>query len=741
MDAPIHDGSAVDSSEQLQAVVEEYLTDKTNILGTIVMVDIQGTSSYESASGFIDLSRTIPLEPDTQFAVGSVTKLFTAVLVHQLIERGQVQLHSPIMEYLSPEWLAVLQEIQYADEITVEQALSHRSGIADVTNSEAFLQSLYYDRAAAWRPLDILRMVVETGEVEFRPGANYDYSNTNYLLLGGVIENVSGLSYRQSLQNNILDRIGLQDTLLVGETFGSFDGTIARGYSKIDGEYHDGHGIKIEWAHAEGGIISTARDLITFYRALESGDLFDHPETYPQMSQLVGHNEAYGRGMEVIEDPDIGLHHGHRGNFMGTRSIVAHFPEQRMTIAICHTYLGFSLSHPADLMKRVVRAIRGDAPPMHADPQFEGPEILADSANLIAIQDEPTHGEWDFALKEEWSLGRLGPHPLGVVGDIHVDDEGYLYLLDRGTATITVLDAEGDPLRSFGGRGDGPLFEYPVRLFVTPGRLHVLDLGRHGDRIKTYDKSGRHVETFALEKGVSPRLFIDDDTYLAVRTGSDVLNRPTHELLEILPLSGSTISVLAKFPAEEKLILEAMVPRGRYILLQDDINIFPRLVVHFDGEMLYLGRSDRYVIKKIDQSGREHLALSITGREKKRLPDGFAIDLAARTTVAGKEMTAETRDRFIPGVPDRQTFYTKITTDERGLIYVFTPDVTDFGTQEIDIFSPEGSYLYHAAVRLSDGSRRIRPLEIAGDHLYALVKNAEGGARLVAYGIKRPEGG
>jgi hypothetical protein len=101
-------------------------------------------------------------------------------------------------------------------------------------------------------------------------------------------------------------------------------------------------------------------------------------------------------------------------------------------------------------------------------------------------------------------------------------------------------------------------------------------------------------------------------------------------------------------------------------------------------------------------------------------------------------MTGETRQQFIAGFPERQTFYTKITTDEQGLIYAFVPDITDFGKQEIDIFSPDGSYLYHATLELPGGLERIRPLEFKGGHLYALARNEEGSTWLIKYEIRRP---
>jgi len=736
--APVPEGDAPYSSERLAAAVDDCLKDETKILGTIVRVELPGAVSYEAAGGFTDLSRTTPLEPDTRFAIGSVTKLFTAVLVHQLMEKGQVRLDHPVIEYLPPDWSAILREMEHGDEITVEQALSHRTGITDVTDSESFKQSAYLDPAATWKPLDILRMVQQEKQVAFRPGENFGYSNTNYILLGKMIEQVSGLSYRQLLQKNVLDRIGLRRTFLVGETFGPFEETVARGYSAIGDGIHDGIGTHVEWAHAAGGIISTAGDLITFYRALASGDLFDEDGSYQRMCRLVGHNESYGLGLEITDDPDIGLYYGHRGNFMGTRTILAHFPADRMTLVVAHTYQGFSLTHPVDLMKRIVHGIRGDAPAVQADAEPEGPEILSDTSLLVSSEDAPAMGPWEFAPEEEWGLDRLGEYPLDMVGDIHVDDDGTLFLLDRGSATVIVLDPDGNVLRSFGGHGDGPRLENPRDLFLTPGYVHVLDIGRSRDRIKSYDKSGNYVETSDLEQGVSPRLFIDDDRYLAVRTGPDVLKRPTHELLEILSLKGKTGPVLAKLPADDKLVLETMAPMGRLILLEDDVNLFPRLIVHLDGDMLYLGRSDRYLVKKIDLGGGEQLAFSNVGRKREMLPRDYAASLAERTKVAGKELTGETKERFLAGIPERQVFFTKIAADENGLIYVFTPDITDTGTQGLDIFSQEGRYLYHASVVLPGGAKRIRPLEFEGGRLYALVRSEQGTTRLIKYGIRPP---
>jgi hypothetical protein len=238
---------------------------------------------------------------------------------------------------------------------------------------------------------------------------------------------------------------------------------------------------------------------------------------------------------------------------------------------------------------------------------------------------------------------------------------------------------------------------------------------------------------------VSPRGFVNADQYVAVRTGPDVLNRPENELLELTSLKKSRGSVLGRIPAEDKLILTTMLPMGRYILLQDDIELFPRLIVHLAGDMLFLGRSDKYLIKKIDLGGRERLAFSITGRIRKPLPADYASDRADVTPVAGdQKMPEEAKVRFVAEFPQRQTHYTKIITDETGLIYVFIPDILDPGRQEIDIFSPNGRYLYHAIIESPDGLEQIWPVAFGQEHLYALVQNDEGTVSLIKYAIRKP---
>ncbi len=730
------------SSTQLQDVVDHFLDNRNDVLGTIARVDIQNNGSYVAARGYFDRSRQTSIKANDSFIIGSITKVFTAVLVLQLVEKEKVKLEAPLISYLPDDWAAVLGKIEYGEDITVEHALGHRSGIDDVTGNQEFWLDLLADSTGKWTALEMLRQVREKGKAQFAPGKGFDYCNTNYLLLGAVIQSVSGQSYRISLQNKIFERIGLNNTFLSEGTFGSGKGGIAHGYYSFDDRYYDGQDFSAEWALPEGGIISTAGDLIKFYKSLKSGLLFDSKDTYGQMIQLVGNNESYGLGLEVVHDPELGLYYFHGGNFCNTRAILAYFPENDITIAVCQTFDGGrSRTQPSDLMKSIIR----DIAKLEPDADYEeesgnvGPFILDSLSNVIENEDVPLRGVWDFKLKEVWSFGGTDSYSLVMPGNLVVDDEGHIYLLARESGEISILNPDGQKLFSFGGSGDGPLFQYASELFVTSDNINVLDLRDKGTKLKTFDIEGNFLRQLDLDKSIYPRIIIDDDRYIAIRSQFSPEKRPDNERLELLSLNGNEDFLLTMFTAEEKLIASADVALGRCHIMFDDIEIFPSLIAHLDKNRLLLGRSDRYLIKKVDLSGKEELTFAIIGRQRKPLPPNYGENqIAKRGVMCGQEMPIEIKKQLVEVYPDQQVFFTQITTDEKGLIYVFVPDVIHMEKQEVDIFSPGGEYLYKAVIELPDGDKRIKPFLIKNGYLCALIKNEEGDKEIKKYEINMP---
>ena len=131
--------------EQVNAVVEEYQSGNPGVLAAMVHVDLRGQKSYKATRGFFEISKTRAINATDRFLIGSITKVFTATLVHQLIERGQVQRDGLLVDYLSPEWATLLRQTEYGGQITVEQALSHRTGVTDVLSREVFAKYVLAD--------------------------------------------------------------------------------------------------------------------------------------------------------------------------------------------------------------------------------------------------------------------------------------------------------------------------------------------------------------------------------------------------------------------------------------------------------------------------------------------------------------------------------------------------------------------------------------------------------------------
>ena len=728
------------SSTQLQDVVDHFLDNRKDILGTIVRVDIQNNGSYAVAKGYFDRSRQTPIDTSNSFIIGSITKVFTAVLVFQLVEEGKVELQAPLIDYLPDVWATLLGKIEYGKAITVEHALSHRSGIDDITDSQEFWLDLLADSTGKWTALEILRQVQEMGTAKFAPGMNFDYCNTNYLLLGAVIEGISGESYRMSLQNNILDKIGLNNTFLSQGTFGSGKDGIAHGYYNIDDKYYDGQDISVEWALPEGGIISTAGDLIKLYKGLKSGLLFESKGTYRLMIQLVGNNESYGRGLEIIDDPELGLYYCHRGSFCNTRTMLAYFPDNDITIAICMTFDTRSLAEPSALMRSVI----GDIANLETDVDHEdesgevGLFILDSLSNVVENEDVPLAGDWNFDTREVWHFELTDAYSIEMPGNLIVDDEDRVYLLASESGMISVLDPDGRKLFSFGGYGDGPRFQYASQLFVTADNIVVLDIRDTGNKLKVFDKEGTFLSKYNLDEGVSPRDFVNDTQYVAIRSRSGPGKRPDSERFELLSLNGKEDFLLTMIMAENKLIASTDAFKGRCHVLLDDIEVFPRLIAHLDGESLYLGYSDRYLIKRVNLSGKEKLAFTVSGRQRRPLPPKYGQNQIAKIgQVCGKDIPDEMRKELVDGYPDRQVFFTQFSTDENGLVYVFVPDIINTEKQEVDIFS-KGEYLYKGLIELPDGDRKIRPFLIKHRYLYALVKTKEGDKEIKKYEITIP---
>ena len=275
-----------------------------------------------SQGGQVVYSRAIGLEqpgtpatPATRYRIGSITKLFTATLVMQLVEEGKLKLDTPIATWFPA--------VPNASKITVDQLLHHRSGLHNFTNDAAYGQYMAQPKTQAE-----MLAIISKPAVDFEPGAKFEYSNTNYVLLGYLIEKVAKQPYAQVLQERISGKLALQDTYYGG---------------RIDGKKHEAASFR--WSSTAwqpepetdlsipggaGAIVSTSADLARFVKGLYDGKLVK-PATLQQMQIM---QDKYGAGLMLIPFYDK-KSYGHGGSIDGFRSLLSYFPAEKFTLAYC----------------------------------------------------------------------------------------------------------------------------------------------------------------------------------------------------------------------------------------------------------------------------------------------------------------------------------------------------------------------------------------------------------------------
>ncbi|MFD8812136.1 serine hydrolase domain-containing protein [Streptomyces sp. NPDC059627] len=280
--------------------------------GAMARID-DGTQVYRSAQGMADRMSRRALTTTDRFRVGSVTKTFSAVVLLQLVDEHRLALDAPVNRYLP----GLLPD----DRITVRHVLSHRSGLYDYTN-DMFASSVsgfeaVRDKVFTYRQLVDLSLQKPRTNV---PGAAYSYSNTNFVVAGMLIEKLTGHSVRTEYENRIFKPLKLDDTFYVHPDT-RIPGQHANGYLTADraGDRPvDATDQTVSWAQSAGAIISSARDLDTFYSALVRGKLTSAARLADmERFTRVNSNTSYGLGLRR-RDLSCGISvYGHTGAVQG----------------------------------------------------------------------------------------------------------------------------------------------------------------------------------------------------------------------------------------------------------------------------------------------------------------------------------------------------------------------------------------------------------------------------------------
>lgn len=334
--------------------------------GAVVGVALADGQVIRLATGWADTAARIRMQPTDLLLAGSVGKTFFAALAWQLVHDGRLELDAPISRWLGQEpWFSRLPNGAAA---TVRMLMTHTSGLVRYEFQEAFLRDLVAAPTRVWRPEEQIAYLLDQ-PAPFAAGQGWEYSDTNYLVLGMILERITGRAAYQEIVERFLQplrltrvvpstsrRIGglVQGYAGPGNPFGGSDAMISNGELAINPQF--------EWAG--GGFASNAGDLAAWARALYTGGVVQGAvleEALRGVPARLGPGVQYGLGVILWPGPPPMI--GHSGFFPGYTTEMRFFPADGFAIALqVNTSVGRSLGRPAGAMvaalAEVVRAGR-----------------------------------------------------------------------------------------------------------------------------------------------------------------------------------------------------------------------------------------------------------------------------------------------------------------------------------------------------------------------------------------------
>lgn len=279
--------------------------------GAIVYVRTP-TATRSGVAGFADLRAHVSMRAADHFRIASVSKAFVSVVVLQLEAEGKLDIDDSVEKWLPGT-------VPNGSAITLRELMNHTSGLFDYTADPDFGNAILTNPSRSWAPRELVSYGVAHAPL-FAPGQNWQYSNTNYVVLGLVAEIVAGKPLGQSLQERIFTPLGLTST--------SFPLEIALDPAFVHGYVNLGGGSLIDaapllsptYAWAAGGIVSNARDVTAFYRALFTGKVLPAAQ-FTELKEATQVSGTYGLGIET-ELAKCGRVWGHNGSLPGWRNEV-----------------------------------------------------------------------------------------------------------------------------------------------------------------------------------------------------------------------------------------------------------------------------------------------------------------------------------------------------------------------------------------------------------------------------------
>ncbi|MBF9141230.1 serine hydrolase [Hymenobacter properus] len=329
-------------AQQLDDYVHQF-EKSGRFMGTVLVAD-HGQVVLQKGYGLANREKGLANTPNTKFRIGSLSKQFTAALVLQLVEKGKLKLDGHVADYL-PDYPQPA-----GGQITLHQLLSHTAGLPNYTAQPTFATTVM---RTPHTPTQLVSLF-STLPLEFAPGTQYHYSNSGYVLLGAIIEKVTGKPYAQVFQENVAGPLKLKATSV--DVQEPADARRATGYEATASGMETAPALDMSVPYAAGAITSTATDLYHWSQALEGNKVLSETSKKLLFTPVKNHY-AYGwivYKAKVGAEVDTILVQEHNGAINGFSSYLVRVPQSQQVIVLLDNHAGESL---AELKRGLLRIL------------------------------------------------------------------------------------------------------------------------------------------------------------------------------------------------------------------------------------------------------------------------------------------------------------------------------------------------------------------------------------------------
>jgi len=323
----------------MDQIVQSYATGQ-KFMGT-TLVAREGRVLFSKGYGYANLEWNIANTPDTKFRLGSLTKQFTAASILLLEERHKLSVDDPVKKYV-PDAPAAW------DKITVRNLLTHTAGIPNFTGFPDYRKLEPFSTTAG-------ELVARFRDkpLDFQPGEKFNYSNSGFVLLGYMIEKITGESYEKFVTENLFQPLGMKDTGYDSNT--KIIPRRAEGYSVNPNGYVHAGFIDMSVPHAAGALYSTTEDLLRWEQGLFGGKLLQSGSLQKMTTPFLS-GYAFGLGVDIA-----GGHKriSHGGGIEGFNTVLEYYPEDKLTVVVLENSVG--AAPPAEIAGKLAAIARGEA--------------------------------------------------------------------------------------------------------------------------------------------------------------------------------------------------------------------------------------------------------------------------------------------------------------------------------------------------------------------------------------------